>query len=155
MCLCSAIYFNKGGNPAIDEALRQALYLLGIAGMIFGVLKSRNAHAPEDGYSFGKAFLTAYKIVAVAAVCLALFTVYIYRKHPDLLPLVADAMAEQIEQVFTDDAEIAAAYASVIRGTVSPAVLGFSEFMKVMLGALLPALITAVFFRRSKRTINK
>ncbi len=148
MCLCMAIYFNRGANPVIDASLARALNMLTIAGMIFGVLMSRNGKPREEGYRFWYGFGTAYKIVAIAALLLFFFTIYLYSKNESLMPLVGDVLAEQAALYFKDMPESAEAYATLCRDAISPTVLGLCAFWQVICGALLPALIVALCFRR-------
>ena len=154
MCMCAAIYFNKGENPIISEDTSTAVYMLHTLGMVFGVMMSRNGIALDKKFTFFKAFGVAYFIMVIASVIYGFYISFVYSENPDLLPAVKEVLASNAELMFTNEPELMESYKTLMVEMVTPRFLGIVEAMRVLMATLIPALITALFFRRKAKIVN-
>ena len=154
MCMCTAIYFNKGENPVISEDTTTAVYMLHTLGMVFGVMMSRNGFPLDRKFSFIRAFGVAYLIMLIASVVYGFYTYYVYVENQDLMPAVKEVLATNAEMMFADKPELQESYKDIMLAMVTPTFLGCIEASRVLTASLIPALITALFFRRKAKVVN-
>ncbi len=154
MCMTTAIYFNKGENPVISEDTTTAVYMLHTLGMVFGVMMSRNGFPVDRKFTFLRAFGVAYLIMLIASIVYGVYINYVYMQNPDLIPVVKEVLATNAEAMFANDSELQESYKNVMLAMVTPAFLGSIEASRVLTATLIPAIVTALFFRRKARVIN-
>ncbi len=154
MCMCVAIYFNKGENPIISENTTTAVYMLHTFGMVFGVMMSRNGIPQDRRFTFMRAFGVAYYIVLVASVIYGFYIYYTYTQNLELMPAVMEVLEQNMTMMFADKPELQESYKDVLSSMVTPSFLGFVEAIRVLMATLIPALITALFFRRKAKVVN-
>lgn len=155
MCMCVAIYFNKGENPVISESTTTAVYMLHTLGMVFGVMMSRNGFPLDRRFSFMRALGVAYYIVLLAAVVYGFYLYYTYMQNMELMPAVLEVLEQNASLMFADKPELLESYKEIMVSMVTPAFLGFIEATRVLMASLIPALITALFFRRKAKVVNQ
>lgn len=151
MCMCAAIYFNKGENPVISEDTTTAVYMLHTLGMVFGVMMSRKSFPLDRRFSFFRAFGVGYFIMLMAVVVYGFYIRFVYEQNIDLLPAVKEQLAANTEMMFANEPELAQSYKTLVESMVTPAFLGTVEALRVLMATLIPALITALFFRRKAK----
>lgn len=153
MCMCTAIYFNKGENPVISEDTSTAVYMLHTLGMVFGVMMSRNGFPPNKKFSYWRALGVAYLIMLIASTLYGFYIHFVYEQNLDMLPAVQEVLSASTDLMFADDAELKDMYKSMIEKMLTPSFLGVVEALRVLMATFIPALITALFFKRKAKEI--
>ena len=132
-------------------------FIILLAGIIYGTLQFRNVYSA--GYiSFGKAFLSGFIIVMVAAVATSIFT-YVFLTFIDpayLEKIISQAMAEteskMLEKGLSDE-QMEPALA-MTRKFMSPGIMSlFSILGNAIFGAIL-ALISAAFLKKEDKSFD-
>lgn len=154
MCMCAAIYFNKEENPVISEDTTTAVYMLHTLGMVFGVMMNRNSFPLDRKYTFFRALGVGYFIMLIASVIYGFYISFLYSENVELLPAVKETLTANMDLMFPDNPELKDSYATLMETMVTPSFLGIVEAIRVLMATLIPALVTALFFRRRVKIIN-
>ncbi|MBC5623087.1 DUF4199 domain-containing protein [Butyricimonas hominis] len=147
--IASLLFAYAGKGVVANPQFNNIIMMLTIFGVFIGIKKYRDDHLAGI-ISYGKALSTGIYILAVAAVCYAVYTFILYSSDSELLATYKKVMLTMMNEVYKNMNLQELFNTSLSDLFFSPVVIAFGElFNRILVGAAFTLFIAGLVKRKT------